>query len=146
MNQFRLLILKQVFLKKSVSLQTAFAAETRLAEGQWLEEPVDMLKLWMFRVGTRRPTVSRTEGHHLVSLKAFTNLLRRNHQSDNACYAVSVNVIFPINYLSDIPYLGKNILWKRAANFPWICSSLLESVIIPSNRSIFEFRSDLNII
>jgi hypothetical protein len=39
------LILKQEFLKMSVSLQTAFAVETHLAEGQWLEEQVTMLKL-----------------------------------------------------------------------------------------------------
>jgi hypothetical protein len=54
MNQFRLLTLKQDFLKVSVSLQTAFAVETHLAEGQWLEEQVNMLKLPMFRVGIRR--------------------------------------------------------------------------------------------
>jgi hypothetical protein len=54
MNQFRLLTLKQVFLKVSVNLRTAFAVETHVAEWQWLEEQVNVLKLPMFRVGTRR--------------------------------------------------------------------------------------------
>jgi hypothetical protein len=48
-NQFRFLTLKQVLLKMYVSLQTAFAVETHLAEGQWLEEQVNMLKFCMFR-------------------------------------------------------------------------------------------------
>jgi hypothetical protein len=42
MNQFRLLTLKQESLKMSVSLYTAFAIETYLAEGQWLEEQVNI--------------------------------------------------------------------------------------------------------
>jgi hypothetical protein len=71
MNQFKLLTLKQEFLKISVSLHTAFAVETRLTEGQWLEEQLKTVKLPMFRAGTRRPTVSRTEGQHLAPLKAF---------------------------------------------------------------------------
>jgi hypothetical protein len=33
-------------------LQTEHAAETRLAEGQWLEERLKKVKLRMFRVGT----------------------------------------------------------------------------------------------
>jgi hypothetical protein len=37
-NQFRLLTLKQEFLEISVCSQTAFAVETHLAGGQWLEE------------------------------------------------------------------------------------------------------------
>jgi hypothetical protein len=47
----------------SVSLHTAFVSETHLAEGQWLEVQVNtrMLKLQMFRVGIRRPTISWTE-------------------------------------------------------------------------------------
>jgi hypothetical protein len=49
-NEFRLLILNQDFLKMSLSLQTAFAVEIHLADGQWLEEQVNMLKLRMFRV------------------------------------------------------------------------------------------------
>jgi hypothetical protein len=47
-NQFRWLTLKHEFLKIYVNLQTAFAAETHLAEGQWLEEQVNVVKLWMF--------------------------------------------------------------------------------------------------
>jgi hypothetical protein len=55
----------------SVYLQTAFAAETHLSEGQWLKEQLNVLKLRMFRVGTRMPTVSRTEWQCLVPLKTF---------------------------------------------------------------------------
>jgi hypothetical protein len=36
-NQFRLLTLKHEFLEMSVKLKAAFADETHLAEGQWLE-------------------------------------------------------------------------------------------------------------
>jgi hypothetical protein len=66
-----LFILKHEFLNISVHLQSAFAAETRLAEGQWLEEQLNWVKLRMFRVGTRIPTVSRAEGQHLAPLKTF---------------------------------------------------------------------------
>jgi hypothetical protein len=55
--------------KISVDLQTAFAAETHLAEGQWLKRQPNVLKLRMFRVGTRMSTVSRTYGHCSVPLK-----------------------------------------------------------------------------
>jgi hypothetical protein len=55
----------------SVSLQTAFAFETHLIEGQWPEEQVNMLRSGMFRIGTRRPTLSRTEGQNLVPLEKF---------------------------------------------------------------------------
>jgi hypothetical protein len=61
MNQFRLLTFKQELLKLSVSLHTGFTVGTHLTETQWLQEQVNMMKFWMFRVGTRRPAVSRTE-------------------------------------------------------------------------------------
>jgi hypothetical protein len=47
MNQLRLFKRKHYLLKISVDLQTALAADTLLAEGQWLKG------LRMFRVGTR---------------------------------------------------------------------------------------------
>jgi hypothetical protein len=50
-----------VLLKISTNLQTEFPAETRLAVGQWLEEQLNIDKFRMFRVGTRKPTASRTE-------------------------------------------------------------------------------------
>jgi hypothetical protein len=43
-----LLTLEQEYLKVCVSLQTAFAVETHLAEKQELEEQVNMVKLQMF--------------------------------------------------------------------------------------------------
>jgi hypothetical protein len=58
----KLFKLKHDLLKKSVDLHTAFAADTHLDKGQWLKEQLNVVKLRMFRVGTRRPTVSRTEG------------------------------------------------------------------------------------
>jgi hypothetical protein len=66
MDQPRLFKLKHDLLKISLDLQTAFAADTHLAEGQWLKEQLNVAKLRMFRVGTRMPTVSRTEGRCLV--------------------------------------------------------------------------------
>jgi hypothetical protein len=71
MYQLRLFKLKHDLLKISVGLQTAFAPDTHLAEGQWLKEQLNMVKLCMFRVGTRMPTVSRTEGQYLVPLNTF---------------------------------------------------------------------------
>jgi hypothetical protein len=63
MDQLRLFTLQYGLLIISVALQTAFAAETHLAEGQWLKAQLNVLKLCVFRTGTRMPTVSRTEGN-----------------------------------------------------------------------------------
>jgi hypothetical protein len=71
MNQIRHLTLKHDFLKIYVSLQTAFALKTRLAEGQWLEVQVNLLMLRMFQVGTRRPIIWRTDRQHFVPLETF---------------------------------------------------------------------------
>jgi hypothetical protein len=43
--------------KISVDLQTAFAADTHPAEGLWLEEQLNVVRLRMFRVGTRMRTI-----------------------------------------------------------------------------------------
>jgi hypothetical protein len=48
LNQLRLFTLKHEFLKISVDLQTVFAAETRLAARQWLEEGENIVKLRVF--------------------------------------------------------------------------------------------------
>jgi hypothetical protein len=45
MDQLRLFKLKHNLLKISVDLQTAFAADTHLAEGQWLKEQLNVVKL-----------------------------------------------------------------------------------------------------
>jgi hypothetical protein len=50
MDQLRLFKLKLVLLNISIDLQTAFAADTHLAEGQWLKEQLNMVELRMFRV------------------------------------------------------------------------------------------------
>jgi hypothetical protein len=46
------------------------------------------------------------------------HLLRTKHQSDDACYAVSENVIFLINYHSDIPHLEKIYCGKKIKAIP----------------------------
>jgi hypothetical protein len=69
MDLLRLIAVQHKLLKISAHLQAAFAAETHLTEVQWLKEQLNMVKLRMFRVGTRMPTVSRTEGQYLVPLK-----------------------------------------------------------------------------
>jgi hypothetical protein len=57
------------FIKISVYLQIAFAAaETHPAEGQELEEQLNIAKLRIFQAGTRLATVSRTEGEYLAPL------------------------------------------------------------------------------
>jgi hypothetical protein len=43
---------------------------------------------------------------------------------------MSANSIFPIYDDSHIPYLGKNLLSQRTANFLYIRSNLLEPVIV----------------
>jgi hypothetical protein len=80
MDQPGLFKLKHDLLKISVDLQTAFAADTHLAEGQWLKEQLNMVKLRMFRVGTGMPTISRTEGQYLVPQKTLKTL----HRSEDA--------------------------------------------------------------
>jgi hypothetical protein len=66
-----LFTLRTDLLKISVQLQFAFAVETHLAEGQWLKEQLNVVKLCMLRVGTRIPSVLRTGGQYLVPLKIF---------------------------------------------------------------------------
>jgi hypothetical protein len=69
--QLILLIFKHELLQISVGLQTAFAAETHLAVGHWLEERVSTATLRMFRGRTRIPTVLKAEGQYLASIKTF---------------------------------------------------------------------------
>jgi hypothetical protein len=45
MDQLKLFARKYEVLKISVHLQTAFAAETLLAEGQWQKEQLNVVKL-----------------------------------------------------------------------------------------------------
>jgi hypothetical protein len=71
MDQLRVFIPKYDLIKIYFDSQTAFAAGTHLPEGQWLKEQLNVLKLSMVRVGTRMPTLSRTEGQYLVPLKIF---------------------------------------------------------------------------
>jgi hypothetical protein len=71
MDQPRLFTFKHELIKISVHLQTAFAAEAHQAGRQWLKEQLNMVKLRMFRVGTRMLTVSRTEARYLMPLKTF---------------------------------------------------------------------------
>jgi hypothetical protein len=71
MDQLRYFKFKHDLLNIYLNLQTVFATDTHLAEGQWLTEQLNVVKLRMFRVGTRMPTVSRLEGQHLAPLKIF---------------------------------------------------------------------------
>jgi hypothetical protein len=71
MEYLRLFTQKHDLLKISVDLRIAFAAETHLAEGHWLKEQLNKVKLRMFRVGIRMPTVFTTEGKYLVPLTTF---------------------------------------------------------------------------
>jgi hypothetical protein len=71
LHQIRLFRFRHELLKVSVDVQTAVAVETHLAEGQWLKEQLNMVKLHMFRVGTRMPAISRGEGQHIAPLKTF---------------------------------------------------------------------------
>jgi hypothetical protein len=46
-----------------------------------MDEQLNVVKLRMFRVGTRMPTVSTAEGQYLVPLTIF---IKTEHQSDDA--------------------------------------------------------------
>jgi hypothetical protein len=50
-----------------MSLQTTLAADAHLAKGQFLleEQTLNKEKSPMYRAGTRRPTLSKTEGQNL---------------------------------------------------------------------------------
>jgi hypothetical protein len=69
--QANLFKLKYNLLKISINSQTEFAATTHLAVGQWAEEQLNLDNFRMFREGTRKPTLSRTEGQNLAPLKTF---------------------------------------------------------------------------
>jgi hypothetical protein len=71
MNQARLLKLKHEFLKISLSLQTAFAVETLLAEGQWLEEQVNMVKLTNVRSRNPKADYFEDRGATFSATKTF---------------------------------------------------------------------------
>jgi hypothetical protein len=47
-NQLRAFKLRRDLLKISVNLQTSLAADTHPAEGQWLKEQLNVVKLRMF--------------------------------------------------------------------------------------------------
>jgi hypothetical protein len=51
-DQLRLFTLQQDFLKISVHIQTAFAAATYIAERQWPKKKLNVVQLYIFRVGT----------------------------------------------------------------------------------------------
>jgi hypothetical protein len=67
-DQLRLYTFEHKFLKISVGLQTVLAAETHLAERQCLQELLSIVKLRIFRAGTRMPTDSGAEEQHLALL------------------------------------------------------------------------------
>jgi hypothetical protein len=58
-NRLKLFKFKHKFVRISIGSQTALAAEAHSAEGQWLQEQLNIEKLRVFRAGTRIPTVSR---------------------------------------------------------------------------------------
>jgi hypothetical protein len=51
----------------STFLQTTLAAEAHLAEGQFVleEQKLNKAKSLMYREGTRKPAISKTEGQNL---------------------------------------------------------------------------------
>jgi hypothetical protein len=51
----------------STTLQTTLAADAHLTEGQFLleEQTLNNAKSVIYRAGTRRPTISKTEGQNL---------------------------------------------------------------------------------
>jgi hypothetical protein len=97
-DQLRLFIFKPEFPETSVDTPTAFALA-----GEATEQGT-------FRVWKRMPTVSRTEGQHSRPIKI---LIKTKHQSDDSLFEVSANLIFPLNYHSDISHIEKIYCCKR---------------------------------
>jgi hypothetical protein len=60
-----------MFLKITIDMQTALVPGACPAEGQWLEEQLNMEKLFVFRAGTRILTASRAGKQNLAPLHAF---------------------------------------------------------------------------
>jgi hypothetical protein len=77
------------FLKISVNLQTALAAETHLAEQHWLEEQLNVVKLRMFSVATRMSSVWRREGKILCRYKPSLEINNNNSNQLFIIYAPS---------------------------------------------------------
>jgi hypothetical protein len=71
-----------------------------------------MVKLRMFRVGTRMSTVSRTTRQYLVPLK---HLLKTRRPSDDACYSVSANLIFQYSIIMSTTAAARS---KRESSSP----------------------------
>jgi hypothetical protein len=63
MYRLKLFRFKLELLKIYVDLQIALSAETRLAEGQWLEQELNLGKLRILPVGTGLWSVPRREGN-----------------------------------------------------------------------------------
>jgi hypothetical protein len=110
MDQLRLFKLGHNLVKISADFQTAFIADMHSAEEQWL----NVVKLRMFRVGTRMSTVSRTDGQYLVPLKTF---IKKTHRNNDAYYAVSADLIFPIYCHNGFPHLKKIFYGKKLEIF-----------------------------
>jgi hypothetical protein len=77
----------------------------------------------MFQAGTHMLTVLRIEGQCLVPLKIP---VKKKHQIDDACYALSATFIFPMSY-HNIPqleeiYCGKGL--QIFFVFTKVCRSL----------------------
>lgn len=68
--QFRIWLKNRVFGPKTLtSLQTALAADAHLAKGQFLtEETLNVGRSRINRTGTRRPTISKTEGQSITTI------------------------------------------------------------------------------
>jgi hypothetical protein len=62
-------------LNTSTSLQTTLAADSHLAKGQFLleEQTLNNAKSLIYRAGTRRPTISKTEGQNLTPHNIYRN-------------------------------------------------------------------------
>jgi hypothetical protein len=79
-------------------------------------------------------------GQNLGPIKKINKKKKKKYQSDDACHAVSVNLIFPINYDSDIPNLKKKIYCGKGLHFFSLCALKFIGVNdcnrVPSNRSI----------
>jgi hypothetical protein len=67
----------------SVNSETALAAETHRAEGQWPEEQENVVKLRMFRAGTLIADSFEDRGQYLAPLR-YRRLLKTNRQSNDA--------------------------------------------------------------
>jgi hypothetical protein len=107
-------------IKNICTFRNLSAAETYLAERQWLNEQLNVVKLRMVRVGTQIPTVSRAERQYLVPVNTF---IKKNVSQWRRLICSLCEFHFSVIVSPWYSTSWKNLLWQRVATFLCMRSS-----------------------